>query len=173
MIQLFFNKFVNLKINPEQAVQDWNTEQEATNKSISSHNHSPLANGPSKDVSQQWDLSRSSQLKNRAAMVIFAFLIRSFRASSIHQQFDVQQRRKQISFFYKSSVQLSGAYHCFLPKQPNTPTGAFPACNKTDIPAGTGEIWVTTTDVLKATIILSRESHRLWFCQSQHPYEGS
>lgn len=27
MIQLFFNEFVNLKINPEQA--DWNTEEEA------------------------------------------------------------------------------------------------------------------------------------------------
>lgn len=46
MIRLFYNEIVNLKINPEQAVSDWNTEQEATNKSISSHKQSPLANGP-------------------------------------------------------------------------------------------------------------------------------
>lgn len=36
MVQLSLNEFDNLKINLEQAVQDWNAEQEAANKSISS-----------------------------------------------------------------------------------------------------------------------------------------
>lgn len=69
MVQLSLNEFVNLKINLEQAVQDWNAEQEAANKSITSHNHLPLANGPLKDMSQRRDLSRSSPLRSGGVMV--------------------------------------------------------------------------------------------------------
>lgn len=48
------------------------------------------------------------------------------------------------------------AVSCFNSQTP--PKGTFPPRNKTDIHAGAVEIWVTTTELLKATIILVRAS---------------
>lgn len=140
MVQLSFNEFVNLKINPEQAVQDWNAEQEATNKSISSHNHSPLANGPLKDMWQQWDFSRSSRQKNRSAMVtlLYWYALSGFPAPTS----SLVSSRAENTFLSSINCQYSFQGHIIVSCQ-TPPTGNFPACNKTDICAGTGEIWAT------------------------------
>lgn len=150
MIQLFFNEFVNLKLNPEQAVQDWNTELEATNKYISWRNHWPSANGASKD-------SSSEIFEGQNHRGHLCSTDSSFRVSSIHQQFDDQQRRKQLSFFYKSAFRAIS-----LPKQPNSPHRRHPSMQQNRYPCWHRGILLTTTDVLKATFILNRKPHHLW-----------